>query len=69
MERLFFPLILLSSKDKKTIPLGLQAFFGEYTIEWDVLFAALNISVLPVLVIFLILSKQFIAGMTEGALK
>jgi raffinose/stachyose/melibiose transport system permease protein len=65
----FFPLILLSSKVKKTIPLGLQAFFGEYTIEWDVLFAALNISVLPVLIIFLILSKQFIAGMTEGALK
>lgn len=65
----FFPLILLSSKAKKTIPLGLQAFFGEYTIEWDVLFAALNISVLPILIIFLILSKQFIAGMTEGALK
>jgi len=65
----FFPLILLSSKAKKTIPLGLQAFFGEYTIEWDVLFAALNISVLPVLIVFLILSKQFIAGMTEGALK
>jgi len=65
----FFPLILLSSRAKKTIPLGLQAFFGEYTIEWDVLFAALNISVLPVLIIFLILSKQFIAGMTEGALK
>ncbi|MGB9686538.1 MAG: carbohydrate ABC transporter permease [Rectinema subterraneum] len=65
----FFPLILLSSRVKKTIPLGLQAFFGEYTIEWDVLFAALNISVLPILIIFLILSKQFIAGMTEGALK
>jgi raffinose/stachyose/melibiose transport system permease protein len=65
----FFPLILLSSKVKKTIPLGLQAFFGEYTIEWDILFAALNISVLPVLILFLILSKQFIAGMTEGALK
>lgn len=65
----FFPLILLSSKAKKTIPLGLQAFFGEYTIEWDVLFAALNISVLPILLVFLILSRQFIAGMTEGALK
>ncbi|MCX8013809.1 MAG: ABC transporter permease subunit, partial [Rectinema sp.] len=65
----FFPLILLSSKTKKTIPLGLQAFFGEYTIEWDALFAALNITILPVLIIFLILSKQFIAGMTEGALK
>ena len=65
----FFPLILLSSKAKKTVPLGLQAFFGEYTVEWDVLFAALNISVLPILIVFLILSKQFIAGLTEGALK
>ncbi len=65
----FFPLILLSSKAKKTIPLGLQAFFGEYTVEWDLLFAALNISVLPVLLVFVILSKQFIAGLTEGALK
>jgi len=34
-----------------------------------VLFAALNISVLPILIVFLILSKQFIAGLTEGALK
>jgi raffinose/stachyose/melibiose transport system permease protein len=65
----FFPLILLSSKAHKTIPLGLQAFFGEYTVEWDLLFAALNISVLPVLLVFVILSKQFIAGLTEGALK
>lgn len=65
----FFPLILLASKSKKTIPLGLQAFFGEYTVEWDMLFAALNISVLPVLLVFIILSRQFIAGLTEGALK
>lgn len=65
----FFPLIILASKEKKTIPLGLQAFFGEYTVEWDMLFAALNISVLPVLLVFIILSRQFIAGLTEGALK
>lgn len=65
----FFPLILLSSRSKKTIPLGLQAFFGEFTVEWDMLFAALNISVLPVLLVFVVLSRQFIAGLTEGALK
>ncbi len=65
----FFPLILLSSDAKKTVPLGVQAFFGEFTVQWDLLFAALNISVLPVLLIFVILSKQFIAGLTEGALK
>ncbi len=65
----FFPLILLSSDAKKTVPLGVQAFFGEFSVQWDLLFAALNISVLPVLLIFVILSKQFIAGLTEGALK
>lgn len=65
----FFPLILLSTKAKKTVPLGVQAFFGEYTVEWDLLFAALNLAVLPVLAFFLVLSRQFIAGLTEGALK
>jgi raffinose/stachyose/melibiose transport system permease protein len=65
----FFPLIMLSDKAKKTVPLGVQAFFGEYTVEWNLLFAALSISVLPVLVVFLIMSRQFIAGLTEGALK
>jgi len=65
----FFPLILLSSDAKKTVPLGVQAFFGEFTVQWDLLFAALNISVLPVLLLFVVMSKQFIAGLTEGALK
>ncbi|MFH2113552.1 MAG: carbohydrate ABC transporter permease [Spirochaetota bacterium] len=65
----FFPLIMLSSNAKKTVPLGVQAFFGEYTVEWHLLFAALNIAVIPVLLVFLALSKQFIAGLTEGALK
>lgn len=65
----FFPLIMLSSNAKKTVPLGVQAFFGEYTVEWHLLFAALNIAVIPVLIVFLALSKQFIAGLTEGALK
>ena len=65
----FFPLIMLSSNAKKTVPLGVQAFFGEYTVEWHLLFAALNLAVLPVLAVFLAMSKQFIAGLTEGALK
>ncbi|OHE58797.1 MAG: hypothetical protein A2Y36_00790, partial [Treponema sp. GWA1_62_8] len=61
----FFPLIMLSSNAKKTVPLGVQAFFGEYTVEWHLLFAALNLAVLPVLAVFLAMSKQFIAGLTE----
>lgn len=65
----FFPLILIDSNSKKTIPLGVQNFFGEYSIQWDMLFAGLNIAVIPVIVFFIILSKQFTSGLSEGALK
>jgi len=65
----FFPLILINKDSLKTIPLGIQAFYGEYGVQWNLLFAGLNISVLPVLIIFILMSKQFIAGLTEGAVK
>jgi raffinose/stachyose/melibiose transport system permease protein len=65
----FFPLIFINSRDKRTIPLGIQAFFGEYSVQWDLLFAGLNIAIIPIIVFFLILSKQFISGLTEGAIR
>lgn len=65
----FFPLILINKDALKTIPLGIQAFYGEYGVRWDLLFAGLNISVVPVLILFVIMSKQFISGLTEGAVK
>ena len=65
----FFPLILINKDSLKTIPLGIQAFYGEYGVQWDLLFAGLNISVIPVLLIFVVMSRQFIAGLTEGAIK
>ncbi len=65
----FFPLIFISTKTRKTIPLGIQSFFGEFAVQWDLLFAGLNIAIVPVIVLFLVLSKQFISGLTEGAIK
>jgi len=65
----FFPLIFINNKAKRTIPLGIQNFFGEYSIQWDLLFAGLNIAIIPMIIFFLILSRQFIAGLTEGAIK
>ena len=64
----FFPLIFIDSNAKKTIPLGVQNFFGEYNIAWDMLFAGLNIAVIPVVLFFLVLSRQFIGGLNEGSL-
>ncbi len=65
----FFPLIFIDSNSKKTIPLGIQNFFGEYSVAWDMLFSGLNIAVIPVVIFFIFMSKQFIGGLTEGAIK
>lgn len=65
----FFPYIFLSSEDKYTIPVGIASFFGEYTTDWSLLFAGLTISIVPVIILFLIMSKQFIEGLTAGAVK
>ncbi len=65
----FFPLIFINDESKMTIPLGIQSFFGEYTVRWDLLFSALSISVIPMILFFILLSRQFISGLTEGAIK
>ena len=65
----FFPLIFLRSNKLMTVPVGLSVFFGEYATDWATLFAALTISIVPVIVLFIFMSRQFIAGLTQGAVK
>ncbi|RNB83560.1 carbohydrate ABC transporter permease [Brevibacillus panacihumi] len=65
----FYPLIFLKSEELSTIPLGVLTLFGEYDTEWNLLFASLTISSLPMIVAFLFASKQFIEGLTSGAIK
>lgn len=65
----FFPLIFIRSADLRTVPLGVSTFFGEYSNDWSLMFAALSISIMPVIIVYLLASKQFIAGLTAGAIK
>lgn len=65
----FFPLIFINDRSKATITLAVSIFFGEYSNRWNLLFAGLTLAVAPTIILFLIFSKQFIAGMTQGALK
>ncbi|MDE0792893.1 MAG: hypothetical protein OSB08_04520 [SAR324 cluster bacterium] len=44
-------------------------FFGEYSINYGALFVGLKLAALPIVVIFIIQSKQIITGMTAGAIK
>lgn len=65
----FFPLIFVQTDAYKTLPQGLTAFMGEYTTNWGVLFAGLTLSALPITLLYILLSRQFIQGMTSGAVK
>jgi raffinose/stachyose/melibiose transport system permease protein len=65
----FFPLVFIQSDARKTLPQGLTAFMGEYTTDWGVLFAGLTLAAAPITIVYIVLSRQFIAGLTSGALK
>ncbi len=62
----FFPLVLLRSTDKYPLPVGLTQFFGEFQTDWSALFAGLVIATVPIVVLFLVATKQIVAGLTAG---
>ena len=66
---LWFPLLLTSSDRTHTITLGIQQFVGQYTTDWNSVLAALSLAMLPVIVIYVIFSRQLISGLTAGAIK
>jgi raffinose/stachyose/melibiose transport system permease protein len=66
---LWFPLILAPSEATKTITLGAQVFIGQYVTNWNAVLAALSLAILPVLILYLIFSRQLIRGITAGAVK
>ncbi len=66
---LWFPLILAPSEPTKTITLGSQVFIGQFVTNWNAVLAALSLAIVPVMVLYLIFSRQLIRGITAGAVK
>ena len=66
---LWFPLLLANSNATRTVTLGAQQFIGQYVTNWNAVLAALSLAILPVLVLYLIFSRQLIRGITSGAVK
>ncbi|MEW9307873.1 carbohydrate ABC transporter permease [Labrys neptuniae] len=66
---LWFPLILAPGESTKTITLGTQVFIGQFVTNWNAVLAALSLAILPVLVLYVIFSRQLIRGITSGAVK
>ncbi|MBE3090831.1 MAG: carbohydrate ABC transporter permease [Candidatus Atribacteria bacterium] len=65
----WFPLVLIRSDNMKTIPLATALLYGQYETNFGLIFAVLSMASLPVIIFYLILSRQFIKGLSAGALK
>lgn len=68
-NELNYALVFLSDQRKMTVPIGLNAFKGQYSTNYVALFAAVMITILPSLIVFSVFNKQMIEGMTSGAVK
>ncbi len=64
-----WPLIMMRSDEMFTFPVGLAGLSTIYTIKHGMLSAGAFLSTIPLIIIFLVLQKQFVAGLTAGALK
>lgn len=65
----FFPLVFIQSDAYKTLPVGLSTFIGQHDTNWSMMFTGLAISIVPMIMMYLFMSKYFIKGMTAGAVK
>ncbi|WP_248928045.1 carbohydrate ABC transporter permease [Paenibacillus hamazuiensis] len=64
-----FALYFLQKPELRTVTLSIAGFFTEYSSDLNAASAAALLAVLPVLAAFMLLQKQFIAGLTDGAVK
>lgn len=62
----FTPLLYLSGTDQQTMPVAVAGFVGQYASDWNLIFAALLISIIPVLAVYLILQRSIINGFAGG---
>lgn len=64
-----WPLIVINSMEKFTVPLGLNAFKGSYVTDWNLLMAAAVIALLPCVILFFLAQKYFVRGVVLTGLK
>lgn len=63
------PSLVINNEGTRTIPLTMYSFFGEYTVQWELALAALVLSIIPIIILYIFLQRYIIKGVTEGAVK
>jgi raffinose/stachyose/melibiose transport system permease protein len=65
----FIPLVIATKPETRTLSVGIVSFFGVYSTEWGLVFASVTIAALPLIVAYILLTRQFVAGLSAGAIK
>lgn len=68
-NQFLMPLVFVQSDDLRPVSLGTMFFFGRFSADRGMIAAGVTISMLPMLVLYLLLQRRFIEGITAGALK
>ncbi|GAQ59179.1 carbohydrate ABC transporter permease [Streptomyces acidiscabies] len=66
---LLYPLLFIRSHEQRTLPLALLDFQGEFLTQYPLLFAGVVIASVPVVVVYVLLQKHFVSGLTAGAVR
>ncbi len=66
---LWFPLIFIRSESQRTLMLGVTRLFGQYQTDWTLILSTLTVATIPIILLYILMAKQFIAGLTAGAVK
>jgi len=64
-----FPYILTLSDKLRTLPVALALYQGHQAVDWQHLMAGSTIAVIPVLILFILMQRQIVSGITAGAIK
>ncbi|MBA2597735.1 MAG: carbohydrate ABC transporter permease [Chloroflexia bacterium] len=68
-DNFYWPLVIVSSEELRTLPLGLALFVVRNRTAWDLLMAGSVVATLPVLIVFLIFQRHFVRGIAMSGLK
>ncbi len=66
---LWFPLILAPGDQTATVTLGVQQFLGQFVSDWNAVLASLTLAMIPILLLYLVFSRQMMRSITAGAIK
>jgi raffinose/stachyose/melibiose transport system permease protein len=65
----WFPLVFIRAEEARTVALGVSLLFGQYRTDWTRALSTLSLAAIPILILYVLLSREFIKGLTAGAVK